>query len=459
MRMTLPHQNTPFSEEEARSKLAQMDQSHLFEGWELLSPAEKALFLLQVQKLDPSFFLREQKCALEWKIGPLEPFSDYFLKGSSEDEKNGRTLISQGACMALTVAGGQGSRLRLNGPKGCYPISLVKKKSLFQLLAEKIKAAGKQAGRPLEWVVTTSPLNHEETLLFFKEHHFFGLIASQVHFFCQEMWPLLDREGNLFLEAPGLLAQGPNGNGGALRQLATSSFFQTWKEQGITSVSFTLIDNLLADPFDQELLGFHNRLGNEITLKAIFRQNAEEKVGIVVLKEGKPAVVEYSECPEEVKRASTPEGFAFPLANTSLFCFSLSFIEKTAGFTLPLHAAKKAVKRWTAATGTVFPEEPNAWKFEEFIFDLLPFGKKVSALVYPREECFAPLKNSESVAAVQRSLQARDAQIFSQITGVQPPTNHPFELAQEFYYPTEELIDKWRGRKLPSSSYITAKDE
>lgn len=450
-----------FLENEIGQKLSRLKQEHLLKLFHSLRDEEKSQLLNQTASLDEKLFFLQREHLLHSspRDYSLEPFDTYTLSGSESRKKEGRAWIGQGKCACLIVAGGQGSRLRFEGPKGCFPVSLIKKKSLFQLVSEKIKAAGHQAGSPLECAIMTSPHNHVETKRFFHQHGFFGLTPDQVHFFCQDVWPLLNFKGDLFLDTPFHFAVGPNGNGGAFHSLVKSGIHHLWKKKGIEMVNFILIDNVLADPFDVELFGFHASHGNEVSIKATFRTHSDENVGVIVKNKGKVSVIEYSEFPQEHKIARSEKGFRYPLANLSLFCFSMPFIERISKCMLPFHSAKKAVRQLNESGQIVFPELPNAWKFEEFIFDVLPFSEKVKAIVYPRQDCFAPLKNFkgiDSIETVQAALQMVDRKIYFDVSGVEPPSSVAFELSQDFYYPTEALIEKWKGRPLPEQSYIEA---
>ncbi|NGX54653.1 MAG: putative uridylyltransferase [Chlamydiae bacterium] len=443
------HKDVLLSCEEA--KLKRIGQDHLFERWDELTKSQKDHLLMQIEQLDERVFHQESSPR---PLSP-QPLQEFFSSGSQDDQERGKRLIAEGKCACLVLAGGMATRLRFKGPKGCFPVSIGKNKTLFQLLAEKVKAASKAAKRPLQLAIMTSPLNHVETETYFVQNGFFGLEPPQVHFFFQEMWPLLDFQKRLFLQAPDQIGFGPNGNGGALRRLYRSGLWQSWKEQSIERVSLISIDNPLADPFDAELFGFHARREDEVTLKAVSRSEPKEKVGVVVRMEDKIAVVDYMELSPEVREAHVDGALKYSVANIGLFCFCMDFIEKVAEKTLPIHGVKKSVKMMDKD----LPKEPNVWKFEEFIFDLLPFSEKSSVLIYPRNKTFAPLKNIEgedSIKTVQAALQAADREVYQRISGVTPPPESQFELAQEFYYPTEEFTARWKGKSLPDKTYVEA---
>ncbi len=298
----------------------------------------------------------------------------------------------------LILAGGQGTRLGFNGPKGTIPVTPLTGKSLFQLFCERAKAAGIRAGQELPLCIMTSPCNHTQTLDFFENHHNFGLSASQLFFFQQEMLPLLGDQGNWLLEKPGILAEGPDGNGHALHLFFTSGIWKKWQEMGIEYLNVIFVDNALADPFDPEFVGFTARAGVEVALKAIERSSSDEKMGMLVQKSGKLKVIEYFEIPSK--------DFSSSLSHTGMFCISMPFIQylcQELKAELPLHFARK--------TATIFLDtikSANVWKCERFLFDLLDFTRSSSVLVYPREMIYAPLKNAtgeKSIASVKEALQ------------------------------------------------------
>lgn len=428
----------------------------LFKFWDRLSKEDQRKLLGQIQHLDLAV-LQRQRAALhstkQIHSGFLEPFSTFSYKGNKQDVIEGRKLIQEGRLGCLVLAGGQGSRLQFQGPKGMYPVSIIKHKSLFQLIAEKIIAAGKQADTILPLAIMTSPQNDTETRYFFSSNHFFGLKEEQITFFPQGTLPLMTNREELFLEEPALIATGANGNGYCFRELVQSGIWPKWRSEGIDYLNIILIDNVLADPFDAELLGFHCRQQVDITLKCTVRDSIHENVGLLVQQNEKSRVVEYSEISHSERTALDASGnFKHRIANLSLFCVSGDFVEKAAALsdTLPLHAAWKACQVVDEKGKTFRPTEPNAWKFESFIFDNLEFTDKIAALVYPRSESFAPLKNPKgnfSITTVQEALQNREKQIIEEITGLPAPSK-PFELSMDFYYPTLELLEKWAGQSI-----------
>lgn len=435
--------------------LKEIDQIHLIDFWDLLSEDEKGQLSKQIEQLDSSQLFELKNLILddEHKIEEtIQPFRQFATRESHEDFQAGLQILSAGKVGCLIVAGGQGTRLGFEGPKGLFPVSLIKNKSLFQIFAEKALAAGRQIQRPLFLSIMTSSGNHDQTVKFFENHLYFGLNPEQVSFFSQDDLPLLDQNGNLFLETYGKIAVGPDGNAASLKHFFHHGIWADWKQRGIEYLTFVPIDNPLADPFDAELIGFHCRKGGDLAIKCIRREDPQEKLGVIVEKNGKVGVIEYSEISREERDAVDQPPFLRHLCgNISLFSFKMDFVRSVAEKyyeQLPYHKAWKIVPS--------ISEKKGAWKFEKFIFDVLPFAQEVHALIYPREECFAPLKNKEgadSLESVQAAIQKRDIQIFTKVTGLEPE-ECLFELDPQFYYPTPEMLQRWKGQPLPACSYI-----
>lgn len=454
----------PINYQQALQKLASIKQQHLLNYWNHLARDQKDKLLVQIEHLDPAVLqMQQQLLQPSSQTSPLslQPFSSIASSGNLYDVQEGKKLIAQGAMGCLIVAGGQGTRLNFEGPKGMFPISPVAHKSLFQIFAEKVSAASRQAQIRLPLAIMTSPANHDETIAFFNNHANFGLEPDQIAFFPQSTLPLLNPSGNLFLEAQDTIAMGSDGNGSALRLFYQSGIWESWHQRGIRYLNFVVVDNPLADPFDAEMLGFQHRTQSEITVKCVKRRDAKEQVGVLAKQNDQTIVVEYTEMPEWVRSDVLPDGtLLFPCANISLFSFGMNFIKKLAGGLdrLPLHAAFKTAKCLAQGDASQHAEQTRAWKFEKFIFDVLPLAEKVSAVMYPREDCFAPLKNfsgENSISTVRSALQKRDQMIFSKVSGY-PCCTMPFEIAQEFYYPTSGLLTKWHGKPPPHAGYIEA---
>jgi UDP-N-acetylglucosamine/UDP-N-acetylgalactosamine diphosphorylase len=451
--------------EQALAKLKQISQQHLLKFWDKLTSSEQSKLILEIEKLDLLIFQKQKQLLSEpihAVVDNLKPFADYSEAGNHpQDLVGGKKLISQGKVGCLIVAGGQGTRLNFEGPKGMFPISVIKNKTLFQLLAEKVVAAGKAVGYELPLAIMTSPINHAETLEFFKKNNNFGLNPNQLSFFTQGLLPFLNEQGNLFLETPSQIAEGPNGNGTSLYHFVEQGIWQKWQDQGVRYINFIFIDNPLADPFDAELVGYHKRQNVDVTVKCTWRRDAKEKVGVLVKDKEKTAVVEYTELAESERFAVVENGILkHPCANISLFCFSMDFVFRLFSEGLfnqmPLHRAFKVAKYLSEDEIEKKSEKPIAWKYERYIFDVLACTDRVATLLYPREQCFAPLKNAsgeDSVESVKLALLNADREAFAIISNTQVPEK-AFELSQEFHYPTAALVKRWKDKSLPPQSYV-----
>jgi UDP-N-acetylglucosamine/UDP-N-acetylgalactosamine diphosphorylase len=442
--------------------LAKLDQLHLAAGIDELSSKELEIFFLQLKNFDAET-LKKQREILSHPLrvsSAVEPLSQFDLSGSREDIQRGYKSISEGKVGCLILAGGQGSRLGTQNPKGLFPVSLVKGKSLFQLFLEKVAAASKWAQNPLSLAIMTSSQNHNSTVSFLEQHQFFGANRECIDIFLQGTLPFLDDQGNWLLESPGVLVEGADGNGMALVNFFQSGIWEKWKQKGIEYLNVILIDNPLADPFDAELIGYHLRSDAEVTIKSIFREHPQEKVGVIGLRQKKIEVVEYSELSPQEKIACNPDGsLRWKVANISLFCFSMNFIRKVVElpqFSLPWHILQRKTLTFFNTSKGYCKDTTMAWKYETFIFDILKFADRIKVLVYPREQVFAPLKNASgeaSLESVQNALLASDRRKYYEVTEVMPPYKK-FELDQAFYYPTSELLRRWKGKPLPDAGYI-----
>jgi UDP-N-acetylglucosamine/UDP-N-acetylgalactosamine diphosphorylase len=451
---------------DAMKKLSDIGEEHLLKNWKALTPEQKSQLLNEISALDPETFKKQQLALQKFQqaqaASDLEPkqqeykaFNDFSLIGSDTNKAAGKKLIAQGKVGCLIVAGGMGTRLCYDAPKGTFPVSVIKNKSLFQVFAEKTLAAGKQAACRLPLAIMTSPQNDVATRAFFKENHNFGLAEEQLFFYCQGELPFLNYQGHLMLLNESVIAKGPDGNGASLEHLVLSGIWETWQRQGIEYVNYILVDNPLADPFDAELIGFHAANECEITLKCVEKFKPEENVGLVVDTGNGIAVVEYTEMNSSERKAVLPNGkLKHRCTNISLFCFSMNFIKRAvASNDLPWHLACKSIGYSDGPLGW----KPMGFKFETYIFDYFGSTQAIKALLYPRSQCFAPLKNIEgtdSLDTVQKALLNNDLSTLESICDHAIPAQ-PLELDQQFHYPTEELLTTWKGRKGSFHGYIT----
>ncbi len=395
----------PLSETELVARLNSFGQAHLLEGLDALGPSRRSAYLETLSRLDLELLRRlhidraapADEASPEETLEPLRARSWETLDiGERAARQNlGARLLREGKVAAFLVAGGQGTRLGMTGPKGMCDIGLPSGKSLFQLQAERLLNLSRRAGRPIPWGIMTSPDNHAETTAFFSAHRNFGYPETSLRFFSQEELPVLDDEGRILLKAPGALSLGANGNGGCFRALESSGTLAAWKAAGVEWVFLYAVDNALVRVCDPRFVGFAASQGLPVASKAVARAHAGEKVGVFGSRGGRPTVIEYSELSETEAMATDSEGkLRFRAGNIAIHLFHREFLEDMAKVPLPYHAAHKKIPFWTSAAGTVQPEAPNAWKYELFMFDAFTRSAGMSVLEVAREEEFAPVKNA-----------------------------------------------------------------
>ncbi len=350
------------------------------------------------------------------KIEPATCFaSDHTSKQRGWDRegfaRKGRELVSAGKVAAFTVAGGQGSRLGYDGPKGCFPGGAVTGKPLFGCLADWILAA-QERYRPvtgsIPWYIMTSPLNHEATVSFFKANGYFGLKAGDVMFFPQGVMPSLDlATGKVLLSQKHEVALNPDGHGGSLRALHTSGAIDDMAKRGVEHISYTQIDNPLVRVIDPAFIGLHAaspESSGEMSSKMVAKSDPGEKVGVLCRVDGRVSVIEYSDLPAALAQARDADGgLTYSAGSIAVHMIGVEFVRRlNAGgggaggsFSLPFHRAEKKVPFVDLATGQrVEPTTNNAVKLEAFVFDALPMASRSIVLETQRLDEFAPIKNA-----------------------------------------------------------------
>ncbi len=314
--------------------------------------------------------------------------------------EDGEAMLAAGEVAVVVVAGGQGTRLGFDGPKGTYPIGPVSSASLFQIHCEKILALSRRHGKPIPLYVMTSPDNHESTTAFFQQHENFAL--EQVRLFTQGQMPAVCKQtGKILLADQGHLALSPDGHGGTLAALAkregdTPSCLEEMRDRGIRTIFYFQVDNPLVQIADPAFLGLHRKADAEVSFKIVEKVQPEEKVGVVVDIGGRPKVIEYSDLPRELGERRESDGTLELWAGSiAIHIFERSFIERIVSRAeLPFHRAVKKVKHIDDSGTVIDPTIANAVKFETFIFDALPLADRYAVVECDRATEFEPLKNA-----------------------------------------------------------------
>ena len=327
----------------------------------------------------------------------------------------GEREFRAGKVAVLVVAGGQGSRLGYEGPKGAYPIGPVTGKSIFYFHARKIVGLKKRYGVSIPFYIMTSVVNDAQTKAHFAENGFFGLDKSDVIFFQQGVWPALTADGKLILDAPGHIFMSPDGHGGTIAALDKNGCLADMERRGITSVFYFQVDNPLVEIADPAFIGLHVSEGADVSIKVCAKRDPWEKVGVVAMRDGHTEIVEYTELTDEQKERTTENGeLYFNYGSVGIHVFSLDFLKSESTRIMPLHLAKKEIPMCDDF-GNV--EKRDGYKFEKLIFDVLPNAKKVVCLAFDRADEFSPVKNpvkdkegnlcGDSPATCQRDMQAK----------------------------------------------------
>jgi len=401
------------------AKLAeQFGQQHLLRWWPQLDNVLKNQLLTEVEALDFAWLdglIKQHVLQVQPTKLPsaIEPAPTYPARPGPELQalyrqawQLGEQLLREGKAAAFTVAGGMGTRLGFDGPKGAFAISPVRNKPLFQLFAEYLRHCQRRYNPTLRWYIMTSPANDGDTRRFFEQNGYFGLAADQVTFFAQGTMPAFDREGKILLDQKHRLALSPDGHGGSLRALRNSGALAQMADLGIEYISYFQVDNPLVRCLDPLFIGLHAHSGSEMSTKVVAKVDDLERVGNAVIADGKGCVIEYSDMPEALARSRNPDGSRkFDAGSIAIHVISRSFAQRlTEGqLKLPYHRAVKKVPYVDDSGRRIEPGEPNGIKLEQFVFDAIPLAERAMFLQTIREEEFAPVKNATGVDSAETS--------------------------------------------------------
>ena len=453
-------------------------QGQVFAFWDLLSPGERAALAKQAAEIDLAEVERLNRTLVLAKDGtgvdltglapaPCERLPEHGgdLAKWAAAKAAGEAALRAGRVAAFTVAGGQGTRLGYDGPKGTFAVTPLKQKSLFQVFAEKIRAVGLRYGQPLHWFIMTSHANHAQTEQFFVAHQFFGLDPARVHCFRQGRMPAVGFDGKILLESRSSLALSPDGHGGSLRALHRSGALDLMQREGIDTISYFQVDNPLVRCIDPSFIGFHLLAGSGMSSKMVPKAYPEEKVGHFCRQDGKVVVIEYSDMPLAMQRETNPDGsLRYSAGSIAIHIIDREFARRMAaggdGVALPFHRADKKIQTIDAAGQPVKPERANGVKFEMFVFDALPFAGNSIVIETARADDFSPVKNAEGVDSPQtcrddqlrqfaRWLQSGGAAIATDATGL-PKCS--VEISPLFGYDADSFAERWHS--LPAKPVV-----
>jgi len=392
-------------------KVFSRKQEHVFRWWNDLTMNEQKNLLNQLKFIDFTLlqdFIEKhtegnkltspEATTLEPPDIISIPQNDSQKARSDEARKIGENAIRAGTVAVVTVAGGLGTRLGENRPKGTISISPIMGKSIFQLHAEKILAIMNKYDTVIPWYIMTSLNNDEMTHNFFEENRFFGLNTDNVSFFTQGFLPVIDLHGRLLMDSKSSIVTSPNGHGGTLLALKERGILSNMNERGIKHIFYHQVDNILIKIADPVYLGYHISAGAKMSPKVVQKTDPEEKVGIVGIRDGHLDTIEYSELSAEEKHALNPDGtLKFGMGNPAIYLLDVDYVENINEnhFAMPYHKAVKKVPYVDENGCKIKPSENNAVKFEMFIFDALKHAGKSIIMEVVRKDEFSPVKNAK----------------------------------------------------------------
>ncbi|HRP63776.1 MAG TPA: UDPGP type 1 family protein [Phycisphaerales bacterium] len=422
-----------------RAMLEAHGQAHLLAFYDQLNAKQQASLLAQISAIDfdaldeliDEYVRHPQPAKLPDKIEP----APYYALGSEERKYHevGEEVIASGKIAAFTVAGGQGTRLGWNGPKGTFPATPITGKPLFRVFAEQILAAQRRYGVTIPWYIMTSPINDADTRAFMTDNNCFGLNRRDMFMFPQGVVPSFEMStGRLLLAEKHEIAVNPDGHGGSLRALRQSGAIEDMAGRGIEHISYFQVDNPLAKVIDPVFIGRHTAAPDssaELSSKMVPKASPEEKVGVFCRAGGKTLVIEYSDLPSELASQRDDRGaLRFNAGSIAIHLFGVAFVERLTAdphrFGLPWHRAEKKVPFIDVETGQrIEPASPNAVKLEAFVFDALPLAESAIVCETSRAEEFAPIKNAEGAdsPATSHELQSERFAKWLESRGVRVP--------------------------------------
>lgn len=391
---------------QALEKLAKHDQTHLLKYYEELDESKQKELIEQIDGTDFSVVENLDHRESGAERGKITPIASMEIDEIEEKrpyfEELGLSAIKEQKVGAVLLAGGMGTRLGSDEPKGVYNIGLTKDLYIFECLINNLLDVVKKAGAWVPLFIMTSDKNHERTVDFFKEHDFFGYQEDMVWFFKQEMAPAVDFEGKVFLETKSKISTSPNGNGGWFVSLARNGLVDKIHEIGIEWLNIFAVDNVLQKMADPVFIGASIDSAVEVGAKVVRKAAPDEKVGVMCLEDGRPSIVEYYELTEKMRDERNEKGeYAYNFGVILNYLFSVSALERIMSHKLCLHIVEKKINCLDENGNEIKPQEPNGYKFEQLVLDMIHELESCLPFEVVREKEFAPIKNATGVDSVE----------------------------------------------------------
>lgn len=398
---------------ELHAHLSAHNQCHLLQWWDHLNEGARARLIAQLESIDFPLIDRlfrsghEDSSSGGDRAARATPPTQLIAQPKTDADRElwrkasnrGEELLREGVVGAILVAGGQGTRLGFDKPKGMFPIGPVSQRSLFQVFCEQLLARGRKAGTVIPYFVMTSDATHDDTVSFFEENHFFGLKQHDVYFFRQGKLPAVhEQTGQILLADKDEIALSPDGHGGLVKALRTAGLLDEMRNRGLETLYYHQVDNPTAIVCDPAFLGLHDLHQSDMSTKVVNKVSAEEKMGVLVSIDGQTQIIEYSDMPVARTREVEADGMLrFRAGNTAMHVVRRGYLQELVdqGRDLPYHRAHKPVPYLDSSGERIQPEpsSKNAYKFEQFIFDVLPMAATALVVEADRAAEFNPVKN------------------------------------------------------------------
>jgi UDP-N-acetylglucosamine/UDP-N-acetylgalactosamine diphosphorylase len=460
--------------QELHKLLSAHAQEHLLAFWNELAGEQQQSLAEEIRRIDFALVERlfaEKTAAVNWAAKAERATPPPAARLASADNPfsrddavtHGQRALADGQVAVVIVAGGQGTRLGFDHPKGMFPIGPVSRSSLFRILFEKVLATSRRYRVRVPLYIMTSRATHDETADYLESQSHFGLPADDVRLFCQGQMPAVDlATGKVLLTDKHQVALSPDGHGGMLAALAKCGGLDEMERRGIRHLFYCQVDNPLVPLCEAEFIGYHALAKSELSTQVVAKQDPLEKVGNLAMVDGRMTIIEYSDLPESVARKASADGSPYLWAgNTGIHVFDVPFLRRMTGTAgaLPFHLARKKVPYIDAAGKLIEPDGPNALKFERFIFDLLPAAERAFVMEVDARRAFAPVKNAPGDARdTPESVQVQMAELFKEWladTGARVEPGVPVEISPLFALDESDIVARQREGRLPRELHVT----
>ncbi|MCB9941012.1 MAG: UDPGP type 1 family protein [Planctomycetaceae bacterium] len=460
--------------EELVARLEEAGQQQTLAFWDDLNAGQRSRLSAQLEAIDFELLnqlVQGEDAAPDWAALAAKAQPPRAIRLDSTDNEfspmeavaRGEQALREGQLGLILVAGGQGTRLGFDHPKGMFPLGPVSQRTLFQILIERLRAVAKRYGVSIPMYLMTSPATHDETVSYLEKHDRFGLNKDELQIFCQGVMPAVDAgTGKLLLAERDSLALSPDGHGGTLAAFVKEGCMADAQQRNIEHLFYCHIDNPLAQICDPQMIGYHLLSGSEMTSQVVKKRAADEKVGNVVTIDGVTQIIEYSDLPPEFGAKTQSDGSLKLWAGSiGVHTFRRSFLERAAERknSLPFHRALKAVPHIATDGSEVKPTSPNAIKFERFIFDLLPLAKNAIVIEVDAADAFAPVKNADgeptdSPTTAKAAMVARDARLLRE-AGAKIAEGVAVEASPLWAFDSAEAASKCPDHEITEAKYFS----